>query len=130
MLYIEEEPLVLRKQPRLPPKGYPNARDSIILVQEENGMLVYKTSGIYVSNGFVINKLQQQTKTCTAQEQHKENWCDHALRESNERQARDVARHNDVYGCYTSANALTAILTNNPQETKAWLKKVLKGYYN
>jgi hypothetical protein len=82
-------------------------------------MLVYNTSGIYVSDGFVINELQQRTKTCTAREQHEENWRDHALRESNERQARDVARHNDVYGCYTSANALTSILTNNLQETNA-----------
>jgi hypothetical protein len=82
-------------------------------------MLVYNTSGIYVSNGFVINKPQRRTKTHTAQEQHKENWCDHALRESNKRQARDVAQHNNVYSCYTSANALTAILTNNLQETKA-----------
>jgi hypothetical protein len=82
-------------------------------------MLVYNTSSIYVGDGFVINKLQQRTNTRTAREQHKENWCNHALRESNKRQARDVARHNDVYGCYTSANALTAIPTNNPQETKA-----------
>jgi hypothetical protein len=63
--------------------------------------------------------LQKPTKTRTAREQHEENWCDRALRESNERQARNVARHNDVYGCYTSANALTAIPTNNLQETKA-----------
>jgi hypothetical protein len=45
----------------------------MILVQEENGILVYNTSGIHVSDGFVINKPQQQTKTRTAQEQHEEN---------------------------------------------------------
>jgi hypothetical protein len=31
-LYMEEEPLVLQKQLRLLPKGYLNARDSMILV--------------------------------------------------------------------------------------------------
>jgi hypothetical protein len=72
-LYLEEEPPVLQKQLRSPLKGYLNARDSTILVQEENGMLVYNTSGIYVGDGFVIDKPQQQTKTRTAQEQHKEN---------------------------------------------------------
>jgi hypothetical protein len=58
MLYLEEEPLVLQKQLRLPLKGCPNARDSTILIYEENGMLVYNTSGIHVGNGFVINKPQ------------------------------------------------------------------------
>ncbi|KAL1641026.1 hypothetical protein SLS61_010206 [Didymella pomorum] len=60
--------------------------------------------------------------------QNRENWCDRALREANERQARDTARYNQVYGCCNNVNALTAIPTENPQETKAWLKKILKGY--
>jgi hypothetical protein len=72
--------------------------------------------------------LRKPTRTRTAREQHEENWCDRAVREANERQARDTARHNQVYGCCNSVNALTAIPTENPQETKAWLEKILKGY--
>jgi hypothetical protein len=67
-------------------------------------------------------------RNTTRKEESNENWCNRALREFNARQARHKALDDVKYGMYHKASALNAIPTENPQETKAWLEKILKGY--
>jgi hypothetical protein len=64
----------------------------------------------------------------TRREESNENWCDRALREFNAQQACYKALNDVKTGIYHKASALNAIPTKNPQETKAWLEKISKGY--
>src|SRR5690242_7355193 len=93
------------REPRTPPRGYPNARDSLIPIKiEEDGTRVYNTRGIHVGNHFMIDSPQLPVKH------------------------RTQSRENKTYGTHHFADALTSIGTEDPQGTKEWLEKILKGY--
>ena len=83
------------REPRTPPRGYPNARDSLIPIKiEEDGTRVYNTRGIHVGNHFMIDSPQLPVKH------------------------RTQSRENKTYSTHHFADALTSISTEDPQETK------------
>ena len=79
------------REPRTPPRGYLNARNSLILIKiKEDRTRVYNTCSIYIGNYFIINSLQLLVKHCTQ------------------------SKENKVYSTHYFANTLTLISIEDP----------------